>query len=244
MATGGHGAPGCSGSPPLSPTPRARSSPPGGGTARPCIWSTYPSDSACCVILVLGEAVGGAATGVHDAGWTAPSVAVGVAGFVIAAGLWWNYFDVTADHSESGAPRRSRSADRLGRGAPQQTNGTTCSCTGTCRSPAGIVIAGVGVEDLVLHPDALVALRQVAGPWACGLGLYLVGTALILGGTRRAWRAIWPWPTLALPIVAVAPLPRHEVALLLVGGLAAITTVLAALGTARRRGRRRSTSPT
>ena len=59
-----------------------------------------PERFGLLVILVLGEAVGGAATGVHDARWTAPSVAVGIAGFVIAAALWWNYFDVTADHSE------------------------------------------------------------------------------------------------------------------------------------------------
>lgn len=39
------------------------------------------------VILVLGEAVGGTATGVLDTRWAAPAIAVGIAGFVIAAAL-------------------------------------------------------------------------------------------------------------------------------------------------------------
>ena len=47
---------------------------------------------------------------------------------------------------------------------------------------AGIVIAGVGIEDLVAHPfDVLPS----DGGWtvAVGLALYLLGTGLILGGT-------------------------------------------------------------
>jgi low temperature requirement protein LtrA len=195
-----------------------------------------PERFGLLVILVLGEAVGGAATGVHDAGWTAPSVAVGVAGFVIAAALWWNYFDVTADHSEQEL-HEAEDTDPTGEGAPTDER-HDLFVYGHLPLTAGIVIAGVGIEDLVLHPDGPL---PSAGGWAlaCGLVLYLVGTALILGGTRRTWRAIWPWPTLALPIVMVAPLLRHEMALLLVGGLAVVTTGLAVLGTIRRR---RSTS--
>jgi hypothetical protein len=40
----------------------------------------------------------------------------------------------------------------------------------------------------------------------------------------------------------LAPLPRHETALLLVGALAAVTIGLAVLGTARLRRRRRTAS--
>jgi low temperature requirement protein LtrA len=198
-----------------------------------------PERFGLLVILVLGEAVGGAATGVHDAGWTAPSVAVGVAGFVIAAALWWNYFDVTADHSEQEL-HDAEDTDPAGHGAPTDER-HDLFVYGHLPLTTGIVVVGVGIEDLVLHPDAPL---PSAGGWTltCGLVLYLVGTALILGGTRRAWRAIWPWPTLALPLVAVAPLPRHEMALLLVGGLAVVTTGLAVLGTIRRRGRRSTSS--
>jgi low temperature requirement protein LtrA len=211
------------------------------GDRAPLHMEHLPERFALLVILVLGEAVGGAATGVHDAGWAAPSIAVGIAGFVIAAALWWNYFDVTAEDSEQEL-HDAEAADPAGQGAPTDER-HDLFVYGHLPLTAGIVIAGVGVEDLVLHPDAPL---PSPGGWtlACGLVLYLVGTALILGGTRRAWRAVWPWPSLALPIVVVAPLLRHEVALLLVGGLAMVTIALAVLGTTRLRGRRRSTSST
>ncbi len=56
---------------------------------------------------------------------------------------------------------------------------------------------------------------------------------MIVGGTRDSWRAIWPWPTVALPLVLLVTLPRHNTALLLVGALAVICVVLAATGTLR-----------
>jgi low temperature requirement protein LtrA len=200
-----------------------------------------PERFGLLVILVLGEAVGGAATGVHDAGWAAPSLTVGIAGFVIAAALWWNYFDVTAEHSEQEL-HDAEDADPTGHGAPTDER-HDLFVYGHLPLTAGIVIAGVGVESLVLHPDAPL---PSAGGWtlACGLVLYLLGTALILGGTHRTWRAIWPWPTLALPIVMIAPLPRHETALLLVGALATVIIGLAVLGTTRLRRRRRTASST
>jgi hypothetical protein len=74
------------------------------------------------------------------------------------------------------------------------------------------------------------------GGWilAGGLALYLVGSALILGGTQRTWRAAWPWPTLALPVVLLVPLPPHHTALLLAGAQAAVCVALAVVGTVRR----------
>jgi low temperature requirement protein LtrA len=197
-----------------------------------------PERFGLLVILVLGEAVGGAATGVHDAGWAAPSITLGITGFVIAAALWWNYFDITAEHSEQEL-HDGEDTDPAGGGAATDER-HDLFVYGHLPLTAGIVIAGVGIEDLVLHPDAPL---PSAGGWtlACGLMLYLVGTALILGGTRRTWRAIWPWPSLALPIIAVAPLPRHDTPMLLVGALAAVTVSLAIVGTTHR-GSRQITS--
>jgi low temperature requirement protein LtrA len=194
-----------------------------------------PERFGLLVILVLGEAVGGAATGVHDARWATPSIAIGITGFVIAAALWWNYFDITAEHSEQEL-HEAEDTDPAGHGAATDER-HDLFVYGHLPLTAGIVIAGVGIEDLALHPDGPL---PSAGGWAlaCGLVLYLVGTALILGGTRRTWQAIWPWPTLALPIVAAAPLPRHDTALLLIGALAAVSVGLAVLGTTRRRGQR------
>ena len=86
------------------------------------------------IILVLGEAVGGAATGVHDAKWSGSAVAVGIAGFVVAAALWWNYFDVTAGHSEE---ELQENDDGDGEEEESPTSGTTCSSTATSRSRPG-----------------------------------------------------------------------------------------------------------
>jgi low temperature requirement protein LtrA len=58
-----------------------------------------PERFALLVILVLGEAVGGAARGVHDAFWAPIAIAVGALAFVIVAGMWWIYFDVTTPTS-------------------------------------------------------------------------------------------------------------------------------------------------
>ena len=183
------------------------------------------------VILVLGEAVGGASRGVHDAKWVGPAVAVGVAGFIVAAALWWTYFDTTAVHS---AQKLQEDDDKDAKSEGAATDERhDLFVYGHLPLTLGVVMAGVGIEDLVLHPDAPL---PSPGGWLLvgGLGLFLTGSALILGGTKLAWRAAWPWPTLAIPIVLAAALPSHTSALLLVGGLAVVCLVLAAIGTRRR----------
>jgi low temperature requirement protein LtrA len=203
------------------------------GDRAPLHLEHLPERFGLLVILVLGEAVGGAATGVHDGKWAAPSVAVGVAGFVIAAAQWWNYFDITAHESEERLQEDDdhnsvdRTADDRGARSDERHD---LFVYGHLPLTLGVVMAGVGIEDLVAHPaDPLPS----TGAWtlAGGLALYLVGSSMIVGGTRRSWRAIWPWPTVALPLVVLVTLPRHNTALLLVGGLAAICAVLAVAGT-------------
>lgn len=189
-----------------------------------------PERFGLLVILVLGEAVGGAATGVHDAKWVAPAVAVGVAGFVVAAAMWWNYFDVTA--ASSAAALQRRDDDTQGGAAADERH--DLFVYGHLPLALGIVMAGVGIEDLVLHPAA--ALPS-AGGWtlAAGLVLYLAGSALILGGSRLSWRRIWPWPTAAIPIVLALAAVGHMNALSLVAGLAVLFLALAVRGTISRR---------
>jgi low temperature requirement protein LtrA len=188
-----------------------------------------PERFGLLVILVLGEAVGGAATGVHDAKWVAPAVAVGVAGFVIAAAMWWNYFDMTAASSAASLQRRDADA-RDGAAADERHD---LFVYGHLPLALGIVMVGVGVEDLVLHPAALPS----AGGWtlAAGLVLFLAGSALILGGSRHSWRTIWPWPTAAIPIVLAIAAVGHKNALLLVAGLALLCLALSVRGTLSRR---------
>jgi low temperature requirement protein LtrA len=181
------------------------------------------------IILVLGEAVGGAAIGVHDAKWAGPAVAVGLAGFVVAASLWWNYFDVTADHSEE---ELHESDDDDGAGGAVADERHDLFVYGHLPLSAGIVMAGVGIEDLVAHPfDVLPS----DGGWtvAVGLALYVLGTGLILGGTHRTWRGVWPWPVAAIPVVLAAAAIPHRSALLLVGGLAVLTVAFTVYGVLR-----------
>jgi low temperature requirement protein LtrA len=182
------------------------------------------------VILVLGEAVGGAATGVHDAAWAGPAVAVGVAGFVIAAALWWNYFDTTAD-SSAAALQRLDDDTQDGAAADERHD---LFVYGHLPLALGIVMTGVGIEDLVLHPAA--ALPSPSG-WTLttGLALFLAGSALIRGGSRHSWHTIWPWPTAAIPIVLATGAFEHNTALLLVAGLALLCVALAVRGTLSRR---------
>jgi hypothetical protein len=89
------------------------------------------------------------------------------------------------------------------------------------------------VEDLVLHPSGPL---PSPGGWvlAAGLALFLVGSAVVLGGSRLTWRAVWPWPTVAIPIVLAAAAFPHDSALLLVSGLALVCLVLAVRGTLSR----------
>ena len=181
------------------------------------------------IILVLGEAVGGAATGVHDAKWAGPAVAVGLAGFVVAASLWWNYFDVTADHSEEELHESDEDDDAGGAVADERHD---LFVYGHLPLSAGIVMAGVGIEDLVAHPfDVLPS----DGGWtvAVGLALYVLGTGLILGGTHRTWRGVWPWPAAAIPVVLAAAAIPHRSALLLVGGLAVLAVAFTVYGVLR-----------
>lgn len=190
-----------------------------------------PERFGLLVILVLGEAVGGAATGVHDAKWSPLALAVGGAGFVVAAALWWIYFDTTAV-SSAAKLQESDDHDAESEGAVADER-HDLFVYGHLPLTLGIVMVGIGVEDLVLHPDA--ALPSPGG-WtlAAGLALFLVGSAIILGGSRRSWRAIWPWPTVAVPFVAAAAAVGQDSELLFVGGLAALGLGLAVRGTLSR----------
>ncbi len=200
------------------------------GDKLPLHMEHLPERFGLLVILVLGEAVGGAARGVHDANWVGSSVAVGIAGFLVAAALWWTYFTTTAHHSAEKL-QQSDDADAESEGAAADER-HDLFVYGHLPLTLGVVMAGVGVEELVLHPDA--SLPSPAG-WtaAGGIALFLVGSALILGGTRQSWRAAWPWPTIAIPVVLGAGAVAHRSGLLFVAFLALVCLVLAAVGTKR-----------
>jgi low temperature requirement protein LtrA len=189
-----------------------------------------PERFALLVILVLGEAVGGGVRGVHEAHWAAASVAVAAVGFSVAGALWWIYFDVGArdsanelqDAEEDSPPEKEAVDERH-----------DLFVYGHLPTTFGVVLAGVGIEELVLHPNDPV---PAAYGWllASGLGLFLAGVAMILGGTQRSWRAVWPWPIVAIPVVLAGTLVPAT-ALPLTVGYAVALIVLAIEGTRRSR---------
>ncbi|MEP6559960.1 MAG: low temperature requirement protein A [Nakamurella sp.] len=191
-----------------------------------------PERFGLLVILVLGEAVRDCVTGVYDANWSSPSVLVGVAGFAVAGGMWWIYFDVTATRSTDSLEQVDQDAG--GPGGAGTDDRHDLFIYGHLPLTIGVVMAGVGTEDLILHTDA--AIPSAAG-WvlAGGFALFITGAALIVGGTTRRWRTLWPWPVGAIPLIAgYALIPQHS-SLLYVGGIAAIGITLAVHGTLRRR---------
>ena len=136
------------------------------GDRAPLHMEHLPERFALLVILVLGEAVGGASTGVHDGKWIAPSVAVGVVGFMIAAALWWNYFDITADDSEERL-QEDDDPDGAGQGddpGPRADERHDLFVYGHLPLTLGVVMTGVGLEDLVAAPLRPPALHRWMDP--------------------------------------------------------------------------------
>jgi low temperature requirement protein LtrA len=185
-----------------------------------------PERFSLFVILVLGEALGGAVLGVHDAKWAGPSVQVGVVGAVLAVAMWWIYFDVTERRTSA----ELKDEDDSNEGVADERH--DAFIYGHVPLTLGIVLVGVAIEDLAVHPaDAF----PRTGGWllAAGLVLFLAGVVLVLGGTTRSWRSVLRWPAVAVLIVVAAAAVPHSSSLLLVGICGAVFLAVAALGTSR-----------
>jgi low temperature requirement protein LtrA len=196
-----------------------------------------PERFALLVILVLGEAVGGAARGVYDASWAPIPIAVGGLAFAVAAGMWWIYFDVT---TPSSAPKlrevEAVKEDTQSSADAAESNGRVSDARydlfvyGHLPLTLGIVLAGVGLEELVVHPDK--AAPSPAGwVFAGGLVMFVVGVALVISGSTQTVRTIWPWPVAAIPILLLGALVPFPGSLLLTATYAVGILILAALGT-------------
>jgi low temperature requirement protein LtrA len=195
-----------------------------------------PERFALLVILVLGEGVGGVVRGVHDAAWAAPAVLVGVVGFVVVAALWWIYFDVGGARSAGELEDVAEEAQDSEDDAADERH--DLFVYGHLPITFGVVLTGIGIEELALHPED--PLPSAYG-WllASGVAVFLVGVAMILGGTFRSLRSVWPWPLAAVPLVLLAALLPLPGALAFTGIFAVGLLVVAATGTARSRNRNR-----
>lgn len=189
-----------------------------------------PERFGLLIILVLGEALGGAVRGIHDAGWAPASVGIGVAGLVVTAAMWWIYFDVASDTSAHQLERDDGDADGDGDvddDAEQPSDARhDMFVYGHLPMAFGTLIVGVGLEDLVVH-------RDTGAEWvlAGGLASFLIGIALVVGGTTRRWSSVWPWPLAFIavpPLTALVPLPN---AWTFTWSAAAVLIVLAVHGT-------------
>ena len=148
-----------------------------------------PERFGLLVILVLGESVAAVATGLHDAHWRPPSLLPAACGFVLAAAAWWLYFDLGA---------KAAGGHLQDRPDPQSAGTADRYVYGHLPLTFGLAVLGVGIEQLVLPPDAGLS---PAGQWAvtAGFAVFLLGITFVLAGTAHSWRAVWPWPAAAIP---------------------------------------------
>ena len=163
----------------------------GGGV--PLHLDHLPERFGLFVILVLGESVASVVAGVHDTQWAPASTLVAAVAFVLAAALWWLYFDL------GGAAGKRNLIDD---GDDQESGVADAYVYGHLPLILGLISVAVGIEEFVLHPgdDLPAAARWVL---TGGLALVLAGTAAVISGTAGSWRAAWPWPIVAIPAVAV-----------------------------------------
>ena len=144
------------------------------------------------VILVLGESVASVVTGLHDTHFRLVSVGVAALGFLLTAALWWSYFDLGG---AAGKHRLEEDEDDSERSWMPDAY-----VYGHLPLVVGLGAVGVGIEQFIAHPTEGLS---PGGRWAlcAGASLFVLGTALVLAGTSRSWRAAWPWPALAIPLM-------------------------------------------
>jgi low temperature requirement protein LtrA len=191
----------------------------GGGV--PLHLEHLPERFGLLVILVLGESVASMVLGVYDTKWVLRSVLVAAVGFVVVAALWWNYFDL------GGAAGKQR---LVADGEDQESGVADAYIYGHLPLTLGLAAVAVGIEQFILHPMGEV---PAAGRWALhgGAALFLAGTAAVIVGTSRRWRAAWPWPIAAVPAVMLAGVAGGLPPLASIGAVGAVlvATVLAGI---------------
>ena len=178
-----------------------------------------PERFSLFVILVLGESVAAVAHGVHDASWTAGAVVAGLVGFVLAAALWWSWFDLAG----AGAKHLLDQAGDTG-----STIAHDVYVYGQLPLTLALAAVGTGVQGLVSEGTA----ESGTGPRALlsgGVALYLVTVAVTNAGMAQKARSGWWWAGLAA-VVAAADVLLELPALAVVGVLAALLVAVVVVG--------------
>jgi low temperature requirement protein LtrA len=183
-----------------------------------------PERFALFVILVLGESVAGIAHGLYDARWAPPAIPVAVLSFVLAAALWWSYFDLAGARAkrllnEVGGEHSDRSHDVYVFGQLPLT--------------LALATVGAGVELAVVQAGEGEVPAGTRLLLAGGVAVYLVSMALTDSGMSRGTRRGWWWPLAAAAVAAldaVLELP----AVLVMAVLAALLVAVVVVGTVER----------
>ena len=169
------------------------------------------------ILIALGESIvviGATLSGLPRI--TGAEIGAFAVAFIGTIGLWWLYFDRSA---EEGARVIARSSDpgRLGRSAYHFIHPFMVG---------GIIAVAAGDEVVLSHPDAVGEVRVA---W-----LVLGGTALFIAGHAAYKASLWrhiSWPRIAAVVVLalLALLAPHVSALVLGACAAAVVVAVAAV---------------
>jgi low temperature requirement protein LtrA len=185
-----------------------------------------PERFGLLIILVLGESVAAVALGVHDTHWDPTTVTAAILAFVVAASLWWTYFDLI------GAATTDTLTQRAGH---RTTPLHDIYAYGHWPIALGLTAAGVGLEEAILHgsqPSLSTAARWIL---CGGIALYLLSLTAIQGGIAGSLRTILPWPVIGVPLILAVGLASrfHPVAVLTAVALILVGEVAAGLANQR-----------
>jgi low temperature requirement protein LtrA len=192
-----------------------------------------PERFALFVILVLGESVAGIAHGLYDAKWAPSAIPVAVLAFVLAAALWWSYFDLAGARAkqllnEAGGERSDRRHDVYVFG----------------QLPLTLALATVGaaVELAVVQSGEGEVPAGTRILLAGGVAVYLVSVAVTDGGMSKGARRGWWWPLVAA-VLAVLDAVLELPAVVVVGALAVLLVLVVVVGSAERSAGRMDVEP-
>jgi low temperature requirement protein LtrA len=183
-----------------------------------------PERFALFVILVLGESVAGIAAGLHDAKWEPSAIPVAVFAFVLAAALWWSYFDL------AGA-RAKRLLDEVG--GERSDHSHDVYVFGQLPLTLALATVGAGIELAVVESGEGEVPAGTRFLLAGGVTVYLLSMALTDTGMARGLRQGWWWP-LAAAVIAALDAVLQLPAVAVVAGLAALLTAVVVVGTVER----------
>jgi len=174
------------------------------------------------VIIALGESIVAVGVGASGLPMDAQLIAAAIAAVVIAASLWWIYFDVVALLSE----KRLREADGIARAKMARDSYSYLHLP----MIAGIVLLAMGMKKTLAHTD--LPLETVPAFALCGgVALYLLAHVAI---RYRNVHTLAGYRTLAAAAcLALIPIATEMDALWSVLAVAAVTTVLVAWDTYR-----------